>query len=634
MIRKHKIGDGAYGIVYSCNPTMDPDRTFAVKRNLMEISDKERNDKERSDKKCNLAETDIEHIELEEDIFRTVYGTDFIGVIREADMLCKLRHHPYIVQLQAVAFSEAFTTTCFSPLLGEEHEDHENQKDDKIHFVFEQSDQTLDSFIKYDDKPNYYGRAKLYMLQMLLALEYMHSKKIIHRDIKPGNILLFERPDLFNHDSHISICDMGIAKPYTHQGTQTPGTMTTWFRPPEVALHYPFYDYKADVWALACTFFEMIARKPLIPDKANKKNIISYILAILPEELPADKYQELISRSSWTQARSKDNPHPSRPRPRINKNVANAPKLSWKNRIGLTKDGLNAFKSEAGDLNQFCNLLNHMLTFEWRDLQGEKTRYTITQCLNHPFFKQERDLIDRMRELYPIENKIKPIRVIDCMERRWMGVAAIELFNVRETKSWYHDRLLFQAIHIFDRYLVAMFSQIKPKESGQTLLSDVEQVETEEQGLIHTREETELRFWTCIYLCHKYFLSMSYSVMWEVMVPEEFHTEECKSMAGQFEASLIKNCLQYNVYHDTLFEAADDFGDLLDEEEIRDLLTLYCTNTSMDGLEAQQVYAYYRKYLHNKSTDDLIEADLSSVERLHHKQPPVEFSWDSLVPKV
>ena len=62
-----------------------------------------------------------------------------------------------------------------------------DMKEDSYHFILEYSHTSLEEFYPVCD--NFY-QLKIIMGQILLALEFIHSKKIIHRDIKPGNILI------------------------------------------------------------------------------------------------------------------------------------------------------------------------------------------------------------------------------------------------------------------------------------------------------------------------------------------------------------------------------------------------------------------------------------------------------------
>lgn len=87
-------------------------------------------------------------------------------------------------------------------------------------------------------------------------MEHIHSKKVLHRDLKTSNILLTK-------ENTVKIGDFGISKPldYTEQLADTP-LGTPFYLSPEVVLGQK-YDYKSDIWMLGCILFELLTlRKP------------------------------------------------------------------------------------------------------------------------------------------------------------------------------------------------------------------------------------------------------------------------------------------------------------------------------------------------------------------------------------
>jgi serine/threonine protein kinase len=528
MIKGTKLGEGTFGIVYSgtCPETKG---RYAIKRNLIE------------DK------------------------TSFIGVLREVDVLNKLRHHPHLVRLEQVAFGQPFSAECFSPLDGK---DRISQRDDSMHFVFKQAAYDLNTFI-YGALIIDFRLIKRYMVNILLGIEYMHSQKIIHRDLKPSNILIFgEEKDAMGVGNVAKICDFGLSKPYTYQGYQTPNTVTSWYRAPEITLGYHHYDYKVDVWSVGCILYEMIAKRAFIFDVSdNNDEILSCILGALPQELPMRKFRELVRSNKWREI--KLTPVHS---PHIRRNFVQ--------QIGLTNEGLEKFETQIGKLNIFCDLLDNMLRFEWDD------RYTATQCLDHPFFDEYTGIIGETRKQFqPQMYKEQPLVIHKCVERKWMAQIATEIFNNRNNLSWYSNRALFQAMDLFDRYLSVMFcSTIIPPNA----------MESDLKGFIHDKFGSKLRFMTCLYLCIKYFSSIHYPVSYDSIVDREYRTDDSKLIAEQFEGGFIKNCLEYNIYRSTVYEAADNFNDKLEDIDIRDLIILYSMNDSFSGMTPSELYLYYR----------------------------------------
>ncbi|XP_037913357.1 cyclin-dependent kinase 2 isoform X2 [Hermetia illucens] len=100
---------------------------------------------------------------------------------------------------------------------------------------------------------------KSYMYQMLDSIAFCHMNRILHRDLKPQNLLVDSR-------GHIKLADFGLARSfnfpmrvYTHE------VVTLWYRAPEILLGTKFYATGVDIWSLGCIFAEMIMRRPLFP---------------------------------------------------------------------------------------------------------------------------------------------------------------------------------------------------------------------------------------------------------------------------------------------------------------------------------------------------------------------------------
>lgn len=98
---------------------------------------------------------------------------------------------------------------------------------------------------------------KSYAFQLLCGICYLHSNRMMHRDMKPQNLLI-------NKSGFLKICDFGLARLFSlHNRRYTHEVVTLWYRPPELLLGSPDYDISIDVWGAGCIIAEMVHGKVL-----------------------------------------------------------------------------------------------------------------------------------------------------------------------------------------------------------------------------------------------------------------------------------------------------------------------------------------------------------------------------------
>jgi len=128
----------------------------------------------------------------------------------------------------------------------------------KLTLVFEFLEQDLKKLI---DGTSGEGLEKMtvksYLYQLIKGVAYIHKFKILHRDLKPQNLLI-------SRDGILKIADFGLARGYgipvrnyTHE------VVTLWYRPPDVLLGSKNYLTTVDIWSIGCIFAEMVNGKPL-----------------------------------------------------------------------------------------------------------------------------------------------------------------------------------------------------------------------------------------------------------------------------------------------------------------------------------------------------------------------------------
>jgi serine/threonine protein kinase len=93
-----------------------------------------------------------------------------------------------------------------------------------------------------------------------LALKYVASANLLHRDIKPDNILI-------NGDCHVKVADFNLSRIEDPDSTMTEYVTARWYRAPELLLSFISYDSQVDMWSLGCVLAEMITGTPLFEGK-------------------------------------------------------------------------------------------------------------------------------------------------------------------------------------------------------------------------------------------------------------------------------------------------------------------------------------------------------------------------------
>lgn len=177
----------------------------------------------------------------------------------------------------------------------------------KLYLVFEFLDMDLK---KYMDKVEKVGDGeglgpdivKKFTYQLVKGVNYMHSRRVLHRDLKPQNLLV-------DKDGNLKIADFGLARAFgIPLRTYTHEIVTLWYRAPEVLLGSRHYSTGVDVWSIGCIFGEMIQRQPLFPGDSEIDEIfrIFRLLGTPDEEAWPGVTQLPDYKNSFPQWKAKD----------------------------------------------------------------------------------------------------------------------------------------------------------------------------------------------------------------------------------------------------------------------------------------------------------------------------------------
>ena len=141
--------------------------------------------------------------------------------------------------------------------------------DSELYIVMELMDSDLHQIIQSKQQLSEPHHQCL-MKQLLLGVQAMHRVGVLHRDLKPGNLLV-------TRDCQLRITDFGLARAWDRAapsdaeavGAMTEYVVTRWYRCPELLLapHLP-YDGAIDLWSVGCIFAELLNRRPLFPGKS------------------------------------------------------------------------------------------------------------------------------------------------------------------------------------------------------------------------------------------------------------------------------------------------------------------------------------------------------------------------------
>ncbi|KAI9175230.1 cyclin-dependent kinase 5 [Blastocladiella emersonii ATCC 22665] len=142
--------------------------------------------------------------------------------------------------------------------------------DKKLTLVFEYMDSDLKKYLDANNGDLDPAVVRQFLYQLLKGIAFCHEHRVLHRDLKPQNLLINKRGEL-------KLADFGLARAFgIPVRSYSNEVVTLWYRAPDVLMGSRQYSTSIDIWSAGCIFAEMATGRPLFPGS----NIADQLLRI------------------------------------------------------------------------------------------------------------------------------------------------------------------------------------------------------------------------------------------------------------------------------------------------------------------------------------------------------------------
>ena len=458
---------------------------------------------------------------------------DGYGRVAELQLMACLRSHPCVLSYQEVCLVCPLDRKIDLPL--DDDGQVKNVKLDEVYYVMAKANCTLDKFfLKKDAFQQVVPLVKSIQLQILLGLEFLHVKKITHRDIKPDNILITIDQE---HDTlSAKIGDFGLGKALDPHLGNTTTILNKYYRSPEIAARCKRYTSSVDIWSCGILFYRLLTGGKYLYEVKRDDDYL--VLKAIHQLIPLKDVTYPECSKEVLESIKKD---------------SSANMLDSMLRNNILPEVLAEFEYPEDVFEMLKQMLNPNIN-----------RITASQILNSRLFENERETITNLRKEMKISDdgkwigKLATISVDTSIDergfqefRRFGFNEAIDIFNERDKREkekdpksrrihpFYTEQVWFSSLDLFDRWLVWR----RHPEQITSIGSDT------------NKEEVRISYYIALYLIVKILFSRARYRFSEIHRKFTGRWNDVKYLEDQ----MLVDVSKLKAYRTTIYEELEDF---------------------------------------------------------------------------